>query len=118
MEKTKKIRSLKQNYLFQKVYKKGRSAVSGTLVVYALKNYDRKNTLVGITVKKAIGNAVKRNRIKRKIREAYRTLHPFVKKGYIIVIVARKACEKAHFDIIQNEMYILLKKTDLLGEKK
>ncbi|PKM63414.1 MAG: ribonuclease P protein component [Firmicutes bacterium HGW-Firmicutes-21] len=117
MEKTKKIKALKENHLFQKVYKKGKSVASGTMVLYALKNYDRRNTLVGITVIKNRGNAVTRNRIRRKIKEAYRTLHPFVKEGFLIVIVARKACDDAHFTVIQDELYALLKKAALLREE-
>lgn len=116
MEKTKKILSLKENHLFQKVYKKGKSYVSSTLVLYVLKNYDRKHTLVGITVRKNRGGAVIRNRIRRKIKEAYRILSPFVKDGFIIVIVARTACKNAHFTVIQDELYALLKKAALLGD--
>lgn len=117
MEKTKKVRSLKENHLFQKVYKKGKSFVSPTLVLYVMRNYDRKNKLVGITVRKNRGNAVTRNKIRRKIRESYRILNPFVKDGFIIVIVARTACESAHFTVIQDELYALLKKAALLGEE-
>jgi len=116
MKKTKKVLALKHNFLFQKVYKKGKSVSSGTLVLYSLRNYDKRVTLLGITVAKKIGNAVKRNRIKRKIREAYRGLHPFIKDGYLIVLVARKACEKASFNVIQDELYSLLKKASLLRE--
>lgn len=114
MEKSKKIHALKENHLFQKAYKKGKSAAASTVVLYAMKNYDKKTTLVGITVAKSLGNAVKRNRMKRKIREAYRSLHPFVKDGYIIVLVAKKACFDAHFTVIQEEIYALLKKAALL----
>ncbi len=114
MEKSKKIHSLKENHLFQKTYKKGKSISAGTVVLYVMKNYDRKTTLVGITVAKSLGNAVKRNRMKRKIKEAYRNLHPFVKEGYIIVLVARKACFDAHFTVIQDELYAVLKKAALI----
>lgn len=118
MEKTKKVRSLKENHLFQKTYKKGKCYTSGTLALYVLKNYDRKTTLVGTTVSKSRGNAVVRNKIRRKIRETYRILNPFVKEGFLIVIVARKACEDAHFTVIQDELYALLKKATLLGDCK
>ncbi|OGO88350.1 MAG: ribonuclease P protein component [Clostridiales bacterium GWF2_36_10] len=114
IRKTKKVTSLKENHLFQKVYKKGKSYTSSTLAIYVLRNYNRKSTLVGITVLKNRGKAVIRNRIRRKIKEAYRILNPFIKEGFLIVIVARKACEEAHFTVIQDEMYALLKKASLL----
>lgn len=118
VNKTKKIQALKQNHLFQKVYKKGSSHASGNIVLYALRNYDRRNTLVGITVAKNRGNAVIRNRIRRRIKEAYRVLHPFVKEGFIIVLVARKACAQACSTVIQDELYALLKKAALLSEDR
>lgn len=116
MEKTKKIRSLKENFLFQKAYNKGKNYVSGNLVLYVMKNYDRKSTLMGITVVKNRGKAVVRNKIRRRIREAYRTFHPFIKEGFIIVIVARKACADACFTVIQDELYALLNKATLLKD--
>lgn len=114
MKKRRKIRSLKENHLFQKAYKKGKSAAASTVVLYVMKNYDNKTTLVGFTVSKSLGKAVKRNRMKRKIKEAYRHLYPFVKDGFILVFVAKKASYDAHFSVIQEEIYTLLKKADLL----
>ncbi len=117
MKKTKKIQSLKENHLFQKVYKRGKSYISGTVVLYVLKNYDRYNTLVGITVIKNRGNAVVRNRIRRKIKEAYRAVHPFVRDGFLIVIVAKKSCADADFSVIQKDVHALFKKASLYNEK-
>ena len=45
---------------------------------------------LGITVSKKIGNAVKRNKIKRLIREFYRLHKDYFPKGYDIVIAANK----------------------------
>ncbi len=92
MVSSKKFPVIKENHLFLKIYGKGKVQVSDALAVYVLKNYDRTRTLVGFTVSKNRGNAVTRNRLRRRIREAYRILYPFVKKGYLIVIVARQAC--------------------------
>ena len=44
---------------------------------------------MGITTSKKIGNAVRRNRARRVIREAYRPLASRVKRGYDLVLVAR-----------------------------
>ena len=49
----------------------------------------KKETRVGITASKKIGNAVKRNRSRRIIREAFRSLKNNVKCGFDIVFVAR-----------------------------
>lgn len=83
--------------MFTKAYRKGKSGVNKYTAVYVLKNY-RKNpdgspvhTKLGISVNAKLGKAVKRNRVKRIIREAYRENLPLLKDGFIIVIAARGA---------------------------
>ncbi len=67
----KSFETIKRNNDFKKVYKKGKSQVGKYLVIYTLPNHFKKNK-IGITVSKKLGNAVKRNRAKRVIKEAYR----------------------------------------------
>lgn len=58
------------------------------LVSYVMKN--RKNVVrVGITTSKKTGNAVKRNRSRRLIRESFRSLSPGVARGYDVIFVSR-----------------------------
>lgn len=84
-----KIIALNKNREFSRVYSRGRSYVSPILVVYVLRN--RENTArMGITTSKKIGNAVQRNRARRVVREAYRTLLPRIRPGFDVVLVARK----------------------------
>lgn len=82
------IISLTRNTDFRRAYQKGKSFVSPVLVSYVRKNR-LKLTRVGITVSKKVGCAVVRNRSRRVIREAYRSLMFHVKPGYDLVFVAR-----------------------------
>ena len=67
----KKIKSIKQNSRFARLYKKGKSFVSPCLVCYIRKlPYDE--VMLGLTVSKKIGGAVARNRAKRVLRAAAR----------------------------------------------
>ncbi len=91
-KKSNKILTLKQRHMFGKVYSNANFKATKGICVYCLKNYDKKNTVLGISVSKKRGNAVIRNRTRRIIKEAYRGLYPRLKKGYIIVITARQAC--------------------------
>lgn len=113
MEKTKKFSVVKENHLFLKAYGKGKSFVSDGLAVYVLRGRDRSKSLVGFTVSKNRGNAVLRNSLRRKMREAYRILYPFVKDGYIIVIVARQACADFSSTELCEQMHALFRKAAL-----
>lgn len=106
-----------ENHLFNKAYAKGKKAVSGRIVLYVLTDrhawlLKKQNPLkekvnrVGITVSKKIGHAVVRNRAKRIIREAYRQLEKEVpvKKGFLVVIVARDAIKDAKTPDVYNEL--------------
>ena len=84
----KNTQALKLNKDFKRLYYRGKSIVRGTVVVYALPNKRRFNRL-GLTCSKSIGKAVKRNRVKRLMRESYRLVEADIKKGYDIVLVAR-----------------------------
>lgn len=80
--------SIKENRTFQRAYTRGKYYVGPVLVTYVIKN--RCKTLrAGITTGKKTGNAVKRNRSRRVIREAFREIAGRVKPGYDLVFVAR-----------------------------
>ncbi len=83
-----KVITLKKNKDFRRIYIKGNSFVSPFVVTYILKNHSAENRL-GITTSKKIGNAVKRNRARRIIRQAYNELLPNLRNGYDFVFVAR-----------------------------
>jgi ribonuclease P protein component len=72
-------------------------------------------TRMGITVKKSIGNAVKRNRIKRLIREFFRLNKESFLKGYDITIIANRGAHDLVFKDITREMgnLIFVKKNNL-----
>lgn len=83
--------SIKLNKNFRFLYARGKSFVSPSVVVYLNKNKDGVQRL-GITSGKKIGGAVQRNRARRLIRVAYRTLLPELEESYDMVIVARTHC--------------------------
>ena len=82
--------SLKKNYDFQQVYRKGKSFANKYLVMYVLENNMDKNRL-GISVSKKVGNSVVRHRITRLIRESYRLHENIFNSGLDIVVIARNS---------------------------
>ena len=79
---------LKKNHEFRRLYNKGKSAVSPYFAVYCRKTGRPENRL-GITTGLKLGNAVMRNRARRRIRELYRTSEAQLRTGFDLVIVAR-----------------------------
>ena len=80
--------TIKENYVFRRMYRKGRSSVQGGLVVYCQKNKQGK-TRLGVTVSTKLGKAVVRNRVRRQLREIYRLHLHEMKKGYDLILVGR-----------------------------
>ncbi len=79
---------LKENWEFNRTYRRGDSYVCPMLVIYICRG--RKNfTRLGITAGKKLGCAVKRNRAKRVITAAFRECAEHIPLGYDFVIVAR-----------------------------
>ena len=89
--------SLVLNTQFKKLYTKGSSYVSPSVVVYAKRNGLAHNRL-GITVSKKIGKAVVRNRAKRRLREVYRINSANILQGYDFVLVARGRTAECPYD--------------------
>ena len=92
--------TLKKNSDFRRLYSRGKSAVTPYMVVYCRRSPLDHNR-VGYTVSTKIGNAVTRNRARRRLREIYRLNLPSMKKGYDIVVVARKRCVEAKYSKVE-----------------
>ena len=60
--------TVKENYEFRRIYRKGKSLVSPQMVLYWQKNRQGQSRL-GITVSTKLGHAVVRNRVRRRFRE-------------------------------------------------
>ena len=81
----KRTQGLKKDSDFRKVYKHGKSFANRNLVMYILDNKSD-STRVGISVSKKVGNAINRNKIRRRIKESYRlNIDANVKYGYYIL---------------------------------
>lgn len=73
---------------FRRVFQAGKSLATRNIVLYYRKN-QLNESRVGFIVSKKLGNAVKRNRVKRVLREGYRHLAGKIISGYDMVFVAR-----------------------------
>lgn len=109
------MQTLKKNYEFENVLKKGKFYIGKQITIYISKNREDVN-IFGIAISKKTCKAVKRNYIKRKIRENYRLIEKSLKKGNNIVFLWNKKVpvEDANFHIIKQDMEKLFNKAGLL----
>ena len=109
--------AIKENHLYSKTYAKGKKFTSHNVVVYVLKDLKseklkKENPMkerinrIGLTVSKKLGGACVRNRVKRILREALRQTEKELelKKGYLIVLVARNTAVTAKSDHIKKDL--------------
>ena len=68
---------------------------------------DRKSTRFGLIASRRVGNAVLRNRLRRRLREMIRLSMPQILPGLWIVLVIRPAAGKAGGDALRAE-YVAL----------
>lgn len=109
--------SLKLNYEFKRMYRRGKNEAGPFVAVYCMKNGKELNRL-GITVGGKLGKAVVRNTVRRRIKEAYRLSEHRFKKGYDIVVVARGRAVSADFHKIEKDLISKLKNLGVLNESK
>lgn len=98
------METLKNSRDFRRVVEGGHRKYLETIITYRLPNQEGK-TRIGISVaRKTGGGSVRRNRIKRRIREAIRRNAALVPAGEDIVIVARRGIETAAFGQIEKDI--------------
>lgn len=109
--------ALKQNHEFRRLYNKGKSAVSPYFVIYCRKNH-REMSRLGITTSVKLGNAVKRNRVRRRIRALYRTNEMHILSGYDIVVVARTRAIFGNYADLEEHFRRQLRKLGLFASQE
>ena len=81
---------------FQSVYRAGSRHVSAVATVYVLLQ-ERAEVRLGIPAGRKLGSAVDRNRLRRRLREAFGRVRPMIDRGADVVIVPRGQAMKAPF---------------------
>ena len=107
---------LKRRAEFLRVAAKGRKAPMPGLVLQALARDDAAPARLGFTVTKKVGNAVVRNRTRRRLKEAARLLlaeRPVT--GVDLVLIGRDGTRKRDFRALQDDIVRALTKTGVFA---
>jgi len=99
---------------FQRVRAQRRSWGHPLLVLYVAPN-DGQPTRLGISVGRRVGNAVVRNRVKRRVREAVRHRHAEIVPGHDLVFIARAPAATADWSALRDAAEELLRRARLLS---
>ena len=96
---------LKRRAEFLRVASKGRKAPMPGVVLQALKRDDDAPARIGFTVTKKVGNAVIRNRTRRRLKEAARLLlGQRGLSGVDLVLIGRDGTRKRNFLTLQDDI--------------
>ncbi len=93
---------------FGRVYAARQRRSDGKLVVYVVENGLEWSRL-GLSVSKRVGRAVRRNYIRRRIREAFRTARAELPRGLDIVCVATPGITDAEYDLARGFCALVVK---------
>jgi len=98
---------IKDSREFESIIKTGKKIANSYFVIY----YKERKMLFprfGVTLSKKFGNAVKRNRYKRILREIIRNNQKQFKKNYDYIIIMKKSCENIEYKVIVKKLLALL----------
>lgn len=111
MKKSYRVKSAND---FSAIFSDGTSVANRRFVIYQL-NQEKPHFRVGLSVSKKLGNAVMRNRIKRRLRHVL-LAHRAHLKDVDFVVIARKGVEQLTYQEIEQNLLHVLKLATIYQE--
>ena len=98
---------------FKRVRRSGKS-YAHPLVVLIVQSHDQPRVKIGVAAGRTVGTAVYRNRAKRLLREAMRTLIPSIASGLDLILIARPGLVSATLEDTHRALLTLLQRAQIL----
>ena len=98
---------------FKRVRRSGKS-YAHPLVVLIVQTHEQPRVKVGVAAGRTIGTAVHRNRAKRLLREAMRTLLPHIASNLDLILIARPGLVSATLEETRQALRNLLQRAQIL----
>lgn len=115
---------LRKHADYQRVYKAGRKQFGKQMAYFfalrdadATARCDTAGPRVGLTVPKALGKAVARNRIKRRMREAVRAALPALSAPVDVILHPKRSVLEADFAAIEREVQTIFRSVQAAAER-
>ena len=116
---------LRKHADYQRVYKAGRKQFGRQMAWFfalrdaeAASHSETTGPRIGLTVPKALGKAVARNRIKRRLREAVRGAIPLLPAPVDVVLHPKRSVLEAEFAMIEREVQTIFRGVQAAAEKQ
>lgn len=107
---------IRKNMEFKDIYKSGKNYWNRNLILYVRKN-DLGLTRVGYTITKKIGNAVVRNKLRRKMKEIYRLNFHNIKEGYDLIFIAKRSAKDIPYKELEGSIIHIMSIAKLLKKR-
>ena len=101
---------------FKRTFREGNRSTTSCLVLYFLDREDGAGVRIGFSVSKKVGNAVTRNRVKRRLKSLCSGVAQKIPPGYNLVFVARDVAAQCSYSGLAEAIKILVGKAGLLEE--
>ncbi len=112
-ENVKQTLPLKSKYQFGRTYRKGERYSSKHLTLYCFTRRDQR-LYRGVAVAKKLKGSVRRNRVKRWLRELYRHSEHLITPGYDLILLGRVTPEECTYQQLFQEWQKILQKSGIV----
>ncbi len=106
---------LRRDKDFSSIYNKGKSVGDRFIVLFFKKN-NLEYSRTAFLASKKVGNAVKRNRARRLMKECYKKIEDKLPIGYDFIIISRNTINDAHLLDVQKSMHSAFRRGKVLGD--
>jgi len=93
----------------------GGTTRSHALLTARFRRTDLETTRFGLSTGRALGGAVVRNRVRRRLREALRVMAPSFQPGWDVLIIARPALVGADHEALVGALHRVLRSGGVIG---
>lgn len=113
-------RRITQRQEFSRVRKQGKTYRGHYMLLGVLRDDEVPDLKIGYITTRRLGNAVTRNRVRRRLRGIFQRLGDGLKHGYYLVVIPRAAAASASSEALEKEWKWLFNKSGLKekGQKR